>query len=293
MNVKLQDVKRVLFLRKDPAQILQVKARHFSRLKSVSAIAICFTIISTFVVVHLSSRTQQEVVENNKLQSEVTALQAQIDNKTAADDSLNTLKATSNSQAVTYIEGIQAKLKQINDYLRKRGLAGITYKKINTDGSTDQKLSDNQLYSTYDDYLTRLVADVSLMPMGYPHIGALTSFFGYRSNPFDFGENEFHPGIDFKGHIGDQVKCTASGKVIFAGREGGYGNCIHIQHANNIETWYGHLSHINVHEGQRVSVGDVIGRVGSTGRSTGPHLHYEIRKNGKPINPIAYLSLNR
>jgi murein DD-endopeptidase MepM/ murein hydrolase activator NlpD len=130
--------------------------------------------------------------------------------------------------------------------------------------------------------------------MGYPRAANFTSFFGYRGNPFDFGgRNEFHPGLDFKGKVGDPVKCTASGKVIFTGKAGGYGNCVRIQHLGNIETWYGHLSRINVHEGQHVTVGDVIGKVGSTGRSTGPHLHYEVRRNGKPVNPVQYLTLNQ
>jgi murein DD-endopeptidase MepM/ murein hydrolase activator NlpD len=128
--------------------------------------------------------------------------------------------------------------------------------------------------------------------MGYPRISSFTSFFGYRSNPFDFGANEFHPGVDFKGKIGDLVKCTANGTVEFAGQAGGYGNCVRIKHINNIETVYGHLSHISVRQGQKVSVGDVVGKVGSTGRSTGPHLHYEVRRNGKPVNPKEYLSLN-
>jgi murein DD-endopeptidase MepM/ murein hydrolase activator NlpD len=77
-----------------------------------------------------------------------------------------------------------------------------------------------------------------------------------------------------------------------AGPNGGYGNCVRIKHINNLETIYGHLSHINVRPGQKVSVGDIIGKVGSTGRSTGSHLHYEVRRNGKAVNPKEYLTLN-
>ena len=294
MNLKLKSLGRAQLTRKNsaPVKVVEVKAKHFKRLKSFSAIAIFLVVASTATVVYLNSKSQQEVEENNKLQSQVMALQTQIDSQISSVDSLNAAKSTNDSKAVGYIESIQSKLGTINNYLRKRGLSGISFKKINT-GGAKQKLNDQQLYSSYDDYLSHLVSDIALMPMGYPHISALTSFFGYRSNPFDFGANEFHPGIDFKGHIGDAVKCTASGRVVFTGRQGGYGNCIHIRHTNNLETWYGHLSHIGVHEGQHVTVGDVIGRVGSTGRSTGPHLHYEVRKNGHPVNPIQYLSLNR
>ena len=101
-----------------------------------------------------------------------------------------------------------------------------------------------------------------------------------------------HSGIDFKGEKGDEAKCTANGRVESAGWYGGYGNCVRIMHANNIETLYGHLSRITVKVGQEVTAGQKIGEVGSTGRSTGTHLHYEIRKNGKPVNPVSYLSLN-
>ena len=133
---------------------------------------------------------------------------------------------------------------------------------------------------------------VAFTPMGYPHISALTSYFGYRSDPFNSSDAEFHPGIDFKGNKGDDARCTANGTVVFAGWAGGYGNCVRIAHANSYETLYGHLSRISVKVGQDVTVGQKIGEVGSTGRSTGTHLHYEIRKNGKAINPISYLTLN-
>jgi murein DD-endopeptidase MepM/ murein hydrolase activator NlpD len=294
MNLKLQDLGKAIFIKNSRGQfkIVEVKARLFNRLKAFSSIALIITLILAAGIINLSSKTQKQVEENNKLQTRITALQTQIDSEVSNENTLTAEKANSNSKAVTYIESIQSKLKKINDYLSKRGLSSISFKKINTGDNGKPKLSDEQLYSKYDNYLTSLVSNVSLMPMGYPHMSSLTSFFGYRSNPFDFGEHEFHPGIDFKGRTGDLVKCTASGKVTFTGREGGYGNCIHIQHTHSLETWYGHLSHIEVHEGQHVSVGDVIGRVGSTGRATGPHLHYEIRKNGRPVNPVQYLSLN-
>ncbi len=116
--------------------------------------------------------------------------------------------------------------------------------------------------------------------------------FGYRSDPFNSANAEFHPGIDFRGAKGDEAHCTANGRVVFAGWYGGYGNCVRIAHANNYETLYGHLSRITVKVGQDVTVGQKIGEVGSTGHSTGTHLHYEIRLNGKPINPIKFLTLN-
>lgn len=199
---------------------------------------------------------------------------------------------STNNRALTYIESIQSKLTKINDYLSRRGLRGVSFRTVSASTAKGKKASPVELYAKYNNYLAQLVSNVAMIPMGYPRISSFTSFFGYRSNPFDFGRHEFHPGLDFRGQVGDIVKCTASGRVIFTGRAGGYGNCVKIKHTSSLETWYGHLSHINVREGQEVTVGQVIGKVGSTGRSTGPHLHYEVRKNGKPVNPVQYLTLN-
>jgi murein DD-endopeptidase MepM/ murein hydrolase activator NlpD len=112
-----------------------------------------------------------------------------------------------------------------------------------------------------------------------------TSKFGKRSDPIT-GETRMHKGMDFKAAYGVSVFAAASGTVIFAGVSGGYGNLIQIKHSNNYITFYGHLSKILVHQGQKVRRGTMIGKVGASGRVTGPHLHFEIRKNGKAINPL-------
>jgi murein DD-endopeptidase MepM/ murein hydrolase activator NlpD len=98
-----------------------------------------------------------------------------------------------------------------------------------------------------------------------------------------------HQGTDFAAPIGTPVHAPAEGVVSFAGWASGYGRLIKIQHANGIETRYGHLNAIRVEVGQRVSLGERIGDIGNSGRSTGPHLHYEIRVGGEPINPMIYL----
>lgn len=244
-----------------------------------------------FVIANLANRNQVQAYEHDQLQEQIKSLRQQLGQKDIALDSVNSQQQNSDVKAMNYIESIEQKLSKINSYLSKRGLHGFSFKHT-IKPSSDADAEGEKIYSSYNNYLSRLVSNVAAMPMGYPHISSFTSFFGYRSNPFDFGLSEFHPGIDFKGKTGDLVKCTANGIVEFTGRAGGYGNCIRIKHINNIETVYGHLSRINVHQGQKVSVGEVIGRVGSTGRSTGPHLHYEIRRNGQPVNPKNYLSLN-
>jgi murein DD-endopeptidase MepM/ murein hydrolase activator NlpD len=98
--------------------------------------------------------------------------------------------------------------------------------------------------------------------------------------------------LDFSAPHGTIVKNTAGGKVIFSGRNGGYGNLVIVDHGQKYVTYYGHLSVISVQEGQVIESNTVIGRVGSTGRSTGPHLHYEIRYDGEILNPIKFLTIN-
>lgn len=117
----------------------------------------------------------------------------------------------------------------------------------------------------------------------------MTSTFGKRSNPFGFGSREFHNGLDFVDEYGAPVIATAPGKVVEAGYNGGYGNQIAIQHEYGYQTLYAHLSEIRVELGDPIGRGDIIGALGNTGRSTGPHLHYEVRLNGKPINPQNFL----
>jgi murein DD-endopeptidase MepM/ murein hydrolase activator NlpD len=116
----------------------------------------------------------------------------------------------------------------------------------------------------------------------------ITSGFGMRLHPIERIEKE-HQGIDFAGAIGDPVRSAANGQVIFAGTQRGYGKIIIIKHSDTLSTAYGHLSEINVSVGQAVAIGEKVGEVGMTGNSTGPHLHFEIRENGEPVNPSKYL----
>jgi murein DD-endopeptidase MepM/ murein hydrolase activator NlpD len=126
-------------------------------------------------------------------------------------------------------------------------------------------------------------------PSVWPVVGKLESGFGGRRNPFGGSSFEFHSGQDIDAATGDPVVAGASGKVTFVGWQNGYGQLVVIDHGGGLTTRYGHLSHIDVEAGQMVERSQFIGRVGSTGRSTGPHLHYEIRINDQPVNPLQYL----
>ena len=138
--------------------------------------------------------------------------------------------------------------------------------------------------------MERLNRTLALVPYRKPVIGEVefTSGFGVRSDPF-LGRPAMHTGLDFRAAMGDPVRATANGKVASAGWAGGYGRMVEIDHGNGLSTRYGHLSEIGVKVGDQIKIGQVIGAVGSTGRSTGPHLHYETRIDGEAVDPQKFL----
>ncbi|MEC9342313.1 MAG: M23 family metallopeptidase [Pseudomonadota bacterium] len=141
--------------------------------------------------------------------------------------------------------------------------------------------------------LGKLRGRLGTLPLANPSPGRhVTSTYGTRIDPF-LGRAAMHSGIDFGAPIGTSVKATAAGTVIDAGRNGGYGNMVEIDHGDGITTRYAHLSRVKVKSGDRVERGSVIGLAGSTGRSTGPHLHYEIRRKGKAVDPAGFLKAGR
>jgi murein DD-endopeptidase MepM/ murein hydrolase activator NlpD len=119
-----------------------------------------------------------------------------------------------------------------------------------------------------------------------------TSGFGARIDPFT-GRYSFHPGVDFAGPWGSLIESTAPGTVVFAGERGGYGNMVEIDHGFGIHTRYGHLSSILVQVGAKVAKGAPIGKLGSTGRSTGPHVHYEVWYDDVVRNPSTFIEAGR
>ncbi|HEX5886176.1 MAG TPA: M23 family metallopeptidase [Pyrinomonadaceae bacterium] len=129
-------------------------------------------------------------------------------------------------------------------------------------------------------------------PTVWPVEGTLEAGFGGRRNPFSGMGYEFHSGQDIEAPWGAPVVAGASGTVSFVGWQNGYGQLVIVDHGGGLTTRYGHLSHIDVELGQVLSRAQLLGKVGSTGRSTGPHLHYEVRINDQPVNPQQYLLLS-
>jgi len=133
------------------------------------------------------------------------------------------------------------------------------------------------------------ISNPASLPSIWAHLGKINNEFGFRRNPFGGRTYEFHAGMDIDGDRGDAVSATANGTVLKAGWQGGYGNMVEIDHGNGLTTRYGHLSRVDVQVGESVIRGQLIGAVGSTGRSTGPHLHYEVRINERAVNPRFFL----
>ncbi len=151
-------------------------------------------------------------------------------------------------------------------------------------------LSSSQLSALENVILSRQLGQ-EIHPEGRPvNTGYISSGFGERVDPFTGGE-EFHEGIDFAAPQGTPIHAVAAGIVTWAGDRGGYGNMVQIDHGNGYSTRYGHAEKVLVHVGETVQRGDVIALLGDTGRSTGPHVHFEVLKNGHEVNPARFVAL--
>jgi len=160
-------------------------------------------------------------------------------------------------------------------------VAGLERLKVETDV---QERSFQELVEYLEDQKSLLASTPSIWPVK----GWLTSSFGYRTSPFT-GRREMHKGIDVATRTGTPIIAPADGIVVFSGREGGFGNMLLIDHGYGIMTRYGHCASLEVKKGDKVKRGDVVAKVGNTGRSTGPHLHYEVAVNGVAVNPMRYI----
>jgi murein DD-endopeptidase MepM/ murein hydrolase activator NlpD len=139
-----------------------------------------------------------------------------------------------------------------------------------------------------EQFLARAGKLLASLPSRWPIRGPLNSEFGPRASPWA-ASSEFHSGIDIGAPIGTEVKAPAPGTVVFAGRQAEYGVTLIIDHGNDTKSLYGHLSRLNVATDQKIQRGDLVAFSGNTGRSSGPHLHYEIQVRGQPVNPNTYL----
>jgi murein DD-endopeptidase MepM/ murein hydrolase activator NlpD len=228
---------------------------------------------------------------DNNISSTLTRLQASLDRVEARQAaSLSSIEASYEAKAQR-IRGVLADLgiaaRENSGVGGPLVPAGYALASTTSTGSFEHHVNRVSLARTQVDRLTRTLASVPVRRpvMGEPEI---SSSFGMRIDPF-IRAPAMHTGMDFRGDAGDPARATADGTVTIAAWQGGYGKMVEIDHGNGLATRYAHLSEIIVKVGQRVRAGHIVGKVGSTGRSTGPHLHYETRVNGEAVDPRKFL----
>lgn len=208
--------------------------------------------------------------------------------------SLNRIESDQLGRIASLTIGAKSRADAMADIIRSTGLK-IDDKADDAVGGPFVEASTNPFQASLadlDSALDRLETvrgTAERLPLGNPAPGRdITSRFGNRMDPF-LGRPALHTGIDFRAETGADVRATGAGTVSFAGYSGGYGNMVEVDHGKGVTTRYGHLSQILVRTGEKIELSDVVGKAGSTGRSTGPHVHYEVRLNGEAVDPMRFL----
>jgi len=240
--------------------------------------------ISTLAAVNTSQKQEIE-----KLQNDAVQIQMQLEENLRALDEIKevvgikkTSESTAQDKAVQPVT-TQTAPKSSGDTSQQIDQIKTSYKEL-----TAQLLTQRQLIDSSMSVVKKQVAYLSAIPSIKPVNTKITDVYGYRKNPFTNRGSEFHKGVDFAGDTGTPIKATGNGVVVFAGWQSGYGNVLIISHGYGITTLYGHNSKLLVKKGEKVKKGQIVCKMGNTGRSTGSHLHYEVRVNGKLVNPIKY-----
>ncbi len=253
----------------------------------VLALLGCF---SVFGFVASYARMAWKVANYNALRREADGLRARYQNLLKSvsekDSQLATLQTLAREVTVAY--GIKQKLEGPSD-ISGEGKLVPTFTESLVDYDFLRRARTLDLASKPT---RRLAALMHTMPSIYPVEGRFMGPFGKRIDPFS-GEGAFHKGIDISAPSGTPVHATADGVVVFSSMESGYGRLVVIDHGGGLQTYYAHLSRFKVYAGQEVRRGDEVGLVGSSGRTTAPHLHYEVRMSGNPVNPASYLQTGR
>jgi murein DD-endopeptidase MepM/ murein hydrolase activator NlpD len=280
----------IIFVPHARAKFRKLKVSHRLLISIISLVTSSLCLSTFFSVQYFTSLSQTH--ELSKLRRENKELQS------------------ANEQFGKSVGTLRTQLRTVEDRTRKLAIiAGITTLDESSQGGSGGLRNDELQTSPYRDDIDKmsfrshsLQKDLTVLEQKFaaqsrllsstpsiaPVRGILTDGFGGRSDPFT-GEPGQHNAVDISSAIGQAVRAPADGIVVKAEWANGYGNCIYLSHGYGYSTRYGHLSAYAVHAGQRVKRGDTIGYVGSTGRSTGPHLHYEVRMNNNPVNPLAYI----
>lgn len=280
--------------------IRKQRLNKFRNIASFLIVTAFFGIISGFI---FSNKVNSP--EENTLAAELKEMKIQYEllNKKVKQSQavLEQVEDRDNNIYRSYFE-----LEPISDDVRKAGFGGVNryskftdwqYGDLVTDVAKNIDILNKQLViqsKSLDDVILsakekdKMLSHLpAIQPVANKDLKRLASGFGMRMHPI-LKIGKMHAGLDFAAHTGTPIYATGDGKVKLAGRDGGYGNAVIISHGYGYETLYAHMSKIKTRKGQKVKRGDIIGYVGSSGLSTGPHLHYEIHKDGEPIDPISY-----
>jgi murein DD-endopeptidase MepM/ murein hydrolase activator NlpD len=280
----------IIFVPHARAKFRKLKVSHRLLFSIVSLVTSSLCLSAFFSIQYFTALSQTH--ELTKLRSENRELQV------------------ANEQFSKSVESLRGQLTKVEDRTRKLAIiAGITTLDDADAGGVGGVRQDQQPASPFGDEIdkmnfrsSRIANDLSVLEQKFtaqaellsstpsiaPVRGILTDGFGGRSDPFT-GEPGTHNAIDIGSAMGQPIRVPADGIVVKAEWANGYGNVIYVSHGYGYSTRYGHLQSFNARPGQKVKRGDVIGYVGSTGRSTGPHLHYEVRLNNNPVNPLEYI----
>lgn len=268
---------------------------------AVSVTTVIVLAVSSVFSLSFFTKQHNSLDEITKLQIELKKSQQQehdLDNKIAElTKSKAKQEAAFNKEKESLISNAVSDLTERSDIIEEIvGSIGIKFPK---DTRPDVKNSGGPFIAgetVHQDELIyradRYIKTIRLLPFGRPIKGPITSRYGKRRDPLN-KKSAFHTGIDFRGNRGEEIKSMADGVVKKAFKNGGYGNYVMIDHGNGYTTSFSHMQKYLVRRGDRVKRGQVIGLVGNTGRSTGPHLHYEVALDGKTINPYNFMKISK
>lgn len=233
---------------------------------------------------NVNERLEDRLEELNRRSDEALAVMEDI---SARDN--NFYRVVMQAEPLTSAARYAGLEREVLDSVNDNMLVGIIDRKLDRlDNMVYNQIKSFDFLQAQASQLSEKIAHIpAIQPISSKYMKTMASGYGYRRDPV-YGTSRFHEGMDFSADIGTPVYATGDGTVKSAGWESGYGNSIDIIHGFNYLTRYAHLSEIMVKAGQRVKRGDLIGKVGNTGKSTGPHLHYEVRFRNAPQNPVNY-----
>ena len=264
------------------ARSLKLSRKLFNGLIVLGSLGIITSLLGWFGVAemgmawHWQKENTDLVKTNDMYKEEIARLQSMIDDVKIKSDRMVTLLGLENSSGYGGVGGLEFQYELLNP----------AYEDIHWLVEDTQRVKDQLDWMS--EYVESEQSRWQKIPLSWPARGVVMHGFGYRDDPFT-GERRFHHGMDIASPRGTTVRATANGVVKMAERNGGLGKCVTITHSDGIETRYGHLYEYNVAKGELIKRGQVIGFVGTTGRSTGYHVHYEVLKDGERVNPKDYI----